>query len=123
VRFLLDVNVLVALAFPQHVSHKLAHDWFQREPGRLWAACPLNQGGFLRIASRALGGSREALRMALAGLERDCQSPHHEFWPVDIDLRDLSHSQKSRLIGHNPVTDMQLLYGNALRRFAIGSVD
>jgi hypothetical protein len=35
----------------------------------------------------------------------------------------LSHSQKSRLIGHNPVTDMQLLYGNALRRFAIGSVD
>lgn len=108
-RFLLDVNVLVALAFPQHASHQLAHDWFQREPDRLWATCPLTQAGFLRVASRALGGSRKAVRMALGGLERDCQSPHHEFWPVEIDLRDLSDSQKSRLMGHNQVADMQLL--------------
>ena len=109
VRFLLDVNVLIALAFPAHSSHKQAHSWFHKEPDRLWATCPLTQAGFLRVASRALGGSRDAIRKALSGLERDCQSPGHEFWPADADLRDLSDSQRARLIGPNQITDMQLL--------------
>jgi toxin-antitoxin system PIN domain toxin len=109
VRFLLDVNVLVGLAFPLHISHRAAHSWFRREPDRLWATCPLTQAGFLRVASRALGGTRDAVREALAGLERDCQSPNHEYWAVDVDLRDLSDSQRSRLIGPNQVADLQLL--------------
>jgi toxin-antitoxin system PIN domain toxin len=109
VRFLLDVNVLVALAFPLHSSHQRAHSWFRQEHDRLWATCALTQAGFLRVASRALGGSRDAIRIALAGLERDCQSPSHEYWPVDADLRDLSDSQRSRLIGPNQIADLQLL--------------
>ena len=108
-RFLLDVNVLVALAFPLHTSHRAAHSWFRRERDRLWATCPLTQAGFLRVASRALGGTRDAVQQALAGLERDCQSPGHGYWPVDVDLRDLSDSHRSRLIGPNQVADMQLL--------------
>src|SRR5271155_419187 len=43
VRFLLDVNVLVGLAFPVHVLHQKTHSWFRREPDRLWATCPLTQ--------------------------------------------------------------------------------
>ncbi len=108
-RFLLDVNVLVALAFPNHSSHQLAHTWFRREPNRQWATCALTQAGFLRTASRALGGSHDAFRKALAGLECDCRSSSHEYWPVNIDLRDLSDSQRSRLIGPNQIADMQLL--------------
>ena len=49
------------------------------------------------------------MRQALAALERNCQSPHHEYWPVSVDLRDLSDSLRSRLIGLNQVADMQLL--------------
>ncbi len=108
-RFLLDVNVLAGLAFPLHSSHQRAHSWFRQEPNREWATCPLTQAGFLRVASRTLGGGRDAIWQALAGLERDCQSPGHEYWPVDVDLRDLSDSQRSRLIGPNQITDMQLL--------------
>jgi hypothetical protein len=109
VRFLLDVNVLIALAFPQHVAHGPAHSWFRRERDRLWATCPLTQAGFLRAASRALGGSRDAVRKALGGLERDCQSPHHEYWPVDTDLRDLNDSMRSRLAGPSQIAGLQLL--------------
>ena len=108
-RSLLDVNVLVALAFPQHDLHKAAHAWFRRRSERPWSTCPLTQAGFLRVAGRALGGSREAIRNALAGLEHDCQSPNHEFWPVDVDLRTLSVAHRARLIGPNQITDMQLL--------------
>jgi len=108
VRWLLDVNILIGLAFPTHVLSKPAHSWYRLEPDRLWATCALTQAGFLRIVSRTLGG-RQAVRETLAGLERDCSSPLHEYWPVDIDLRELSDWQRSRLIGHNQVTEMQLL--------------
>ena len=75
----------------------------------LLPTCPLTQAGFLRVASRLLGPSRETFRRAIAGLELDCRNPNHEYWPVDIDLLDLSDSQSSRLIGPNQIADMQLL--------------
>jgi hypothetical protein len=109
VRFLLDVNVLVALAFPLHEFHGKAHSWFRREHDRQWATCALTKAGFLRVASQALGGGRAAACEVLEGLERDCRSPHHAYWPVDTDLRELSDSMRSRLIGPNQITDMQLL--------------
>jgi toxin-antitoxin system PIN domain toxin len=109
VRFLLDVNVLVGLALPDHELHSRAHSWFRRQSEREWATCALTQAGFLRVASRLLGGSRAAVREALAGLERDCRSPEHDYWSVDTDLRELSDSMRSRLIGPNQITDMQLL--------------
>lgn len=46
---------------------------------------------------------------ALSGLERDCQNPGYEYWPTDVDLRDLSDSQRSRLIGPKQITGMQFL--------------
>jgi uncharacterized protein len=109
VRFLLALTSRSGWPFPLHCSHQKAHAWFRREPDRLWATCALTQAGFLRVASRALGGARDAVQKALAGLERDCPSPGHEYWPVDADLRGLSDLQRSRLNGPNQVADMQLL--------------
>lgn len=108
-RFLLDVNVLVALAFPSHPFHKPAHSWFHREPGRPWATCALTQAGYLRVVSRTLANTRDAVRQALDGLERDCRSLNHEYWPVDVDLRDLSDAQRARLSGPDGIADIQLL--------------
>jgi len=49
VRFLLDVNVLIALIDSSHVSHELAHDWFAREGRSCWATCPITENGLVRI--------------------------------------------------------------------------
>ena len=97
------------MAVPAHPFHQKAHTWFRRDPDRLWATCALTQGGFLRVASRYLGGTSEALQHAFVSLERDCQSPNHEFWITEMDLRELSDAQRARLTGPNQVTDMQLL--------------
>ena len=40
---LLDVNVLLALAWPTHVHHLAAHRWFAENSGLGWATCPLTQ--------------------------------------------------------------------------------
>lgn len=112
-RWLLDVNVLVALAFPIHAQHKAAHEWFAREPDRLWATCPLTQAGFIRIGARLLtteGGRsfRDAIRQTIASLEEDCRSAQHEYWLADIDLLALPDSLRTRLLGPNQVADLQL---------------
>lgn len=108
-RFLLDVNVQVALSFPESESHRAAQRWFSAQPDRLWATCPLTQAGFLRTAWVLLGRTHSALATALASLEQSCSVPNHEFWPEAMDLRDLSANHRVRLIGRNQVTDMQLL--------------
>lgn len=48
---LLDINVLIALAWPAHVHHAPAHDWFLRHHHHGWATCPLTQLRFVRISS------------------------------------------------------------------------
>lgn len=108
-RSLLDVNVLIALAFPSQASHRTAHEWFAAQPDRQWATCPLTQAGFLRLATRILGGSREALHAAFLALGQNCQSPGHRFWPTPVDLRALDVRQRSRLTGPGQITDLQLL--------------
>ncbi len=108
-RSLLDVNVLVALAFPNQASHRAAHQWFAAQPDRAWATCPLTQAGFLRLATRILGGTREALHAAFVALDQNCQAPGHHFWPAPVDLRALDVRMRSRLTGPNQITDLQLL--------------
>ena len=45
---LLDVNVLIALAWPNHVHHELSLRWFKEQQPRGWATCPATQTGFVQ---------------------------------------------------------------------------
>lgn len=48
---LLDVNVLLALAWPNHQFHAAARRWFQRREGDGWATCAITELGFIRLSS------------------------------------------------------------------------
>ena len=122
-QFLLDVNLLIALAMPGHEFHESAHKWFRKDPQRRWATCPLTQAGFLRVASRSLGGTRDHLNMAIELLEINSLSSNHEYWPVDVDLRDLDLAQRQHLIGPNQVADLQLLSLAHRRRGQLATFD
>ena len=78
---LLDVNVLIALLDPQHLSHEPAHRWFQANAGTGWATCPLTQNALLRILSNprypnSPGGPVAVLPL----LEVILAQPDHRFW-------------------------------------------
>ncbi len=45
--YLLDSNVLIALATPDHTTHNRAMLWFQ--PGKDFATCPITQGFLIRF--------------------------------------------------------------------------
>ena len=47
---LLDVSVLIALAWPNHVHHAAARAWFQNRRDDGWATCTLTEAGFARVS-------------------------------------------------------------------------
>jgi uncharacterized protein len=82
---LLDVNVLLALAWPQHVHHARVSGWVLAQKGRLSiATCPLTELGFLRISMNVKGYAAD-FQSALSLLELLVQNNKfdHSFWPDD----------------------------------------
>ncbi|MGH7339207.1 MAG: TA system VapC family ribonuclease toxin [Candidatus Rokuibacteriota bacterium] len=107
---LLDVNVLVALAWPNHVHHGPALAWFERRAAEGWATCPLTQSGFVRVSSnpRVLPAAKtpeEAIRL----LRRIVALPGHEFWADDVAIADGGTVDAGRIRVHSQVTDAHLL--------------
>lgn len=105
-----DVNVLVALAWPNHVHHARAVAWFRDDGARGWATCPLSQAGFVRVSSnpRAIADARMP-QDAIALLQRYVALPSHHFWHDDVALADSPAIARDRLIGYRQIIDAQLL--------------
>ncbi len=107
---LLDVNVLVALAWPNHVHHEAAHRWFRKARSKGWATCPLTQTGFVRVSSndRVLPGARSPVE-AIALLEKITLVPGHVFWSDDTSICLSKYVSRKHLVGHRQVVDAHLL--------------
>lgn len=108
--FLLDVNVLIALADPAHVQHEQAQKWFGKIGKRAFATCPITENALLRIVghpkypnSPGPPAVMAALLVALRGL------PGHVFWPDSISIADERCIDTSRLSSHAQLTDSYLL--------------
>jgi len=107
---LLDVNVLVALAWPTHVGHPHVQKWFARHGRETWATCPVTQSGFIRILSNpsfapnALSPA-EAIRL----LEEIVARPGHRFWPFEIGVVQAIRQFLPRIQGYRQISDAYLL--------------
>jgi predicted nucleic acid-binding protein len=77
---LLDINVLLALAWSHHAHHEAAHGWFARDAASGWATSLLTQTGFVRLS----------LNPQIVSVSLDCQAalnllqnlvdhPHHHY--------------------------------------------
>jgi len=107
---LLDVNVLLALAWPNHQFHRPARRWFAGHEGA-WCTCALTQLGFVRLSSNPAFTDQaklpaEAARL-FVGMTRN--SGHRfigELPPLEspefVDAVE-------RMLGHQQVTDGYLV--------------
>jgi uncharacterized protein len=111
-RYLLDVNVFVALLDEDHVHHKRVTKWFDT-PGLQWAVCPFTEAGLLRYMTRPKTGNM-SMDEATAMLARIRQEPGYHYQPVSADWHTLCNPFSRRLFGHNQITDAYLL-GLAVR--------
>lgn len=107
---LLDVNVLLALAWPNHQFHADARRRLAGTRER-WATCALTQLGFIRISSNpsVVGGSispAEAARL-LAAMARDRLHVFLEALPAPVSSSFLTSLDS--IIGSQQVTDAYLV--------------
>ena len=109
-RFLLDVNVLIALIDPAHVQHDRAHEWFAATGKSSWATCPLTENGVLRIVGSARYPSSPGTPAAVAELFVVLRGlGGHEFWADDVSLLDDPLVDTARLLESSQITDSYLL--------------
>ncbi len=107
---LLDLNVLIALAWPSHIHHSKAHKWFASAQKRGWATCPITQSGFVRLSSnpKILSEAVSPIE-ALHLLEQITRLPNHLFWADSIALTDSVIFKDANIIGYRQITDACLL--------------
>jgi hypothetical protein len=108
--YLLDTNVLIALAWPNHVHYRESQAWFENKGAAGFRTCPITQTGFVRISSN-LAFTRLAVTPgeALQLLDRITRLPGHDFWADDVSLAEAFAGMKPILTGHRQVTDAYLL--------------
>lgn len=110
IRYLLDVNVMIALIDPAHIQHDRAHEWFATTGSKAWASCPLTENGVLRIVGHSRYPNSPGTPAAVAALMTGFLAlPGHEFWPDDVTLFDARRIQPDRLLESAQVTDTYLL--------------
>lgn len=106
---LLDVNMLIALAWPSHVHHEIAQAWFSVNASAGWATCPFTQCAFVRISSNPrIIPEAVTPKEALVLLHEIVNLKTHTFWKDDISMLD-DTVPAGLLVGHRQVTDAYLL--------------
>lgn len=115
-RALLDVNVLIALLDAAHVHHRAAIAWMERNVEHGWASCPVTQHGCIRIMSQPAYPRARPTAEVAARLAEAAATPHHAFWPDDVDLLNGQAVDWRHVLGPRQVTDAYLLAVAVRRR-------
>jgi toxin-antitoxin system PIN domain toxin len=112
-KYLLDVNALLAAILAVHSRHEVADTWLRR---KLLATCPLSELGFLRISTHPKAYN---LSMAIArqALEAFVKAHKVEFVPADLPAIE-SGAHKSEA-----VTDSYLAEFAARRGMKLATLD
>ena len=122
--FLLDLNLLLALAWPSHVHHGMAHGWFEGEGSLRWATCPLTQLGFVRLSSNpAFTSDAVTPAAALAMLRTMTALDGYEFWADDVDCVTGAFSTGIHMTVHRQVTDAYLFSLARARSGCLATLD
>jgi hypothetical protein len=111
-KYLLDVNVLIALAEPKHVHHQAVMRWFNT-PGLDWGMCAFTEAGFLRVATNPIAGSY-TMAESTAVLASLTSHLGYRYWPITAGWATLAAPFQERVFGHQQITDAYLL-GLALK--------
>ena len=106
-RALLDTNVLLALAWPNHQHHAPAHAWFAAHARRGWATCAFTQLGFVRLSAHpAYSSAAVSPADAAALLQQWTRHKAHRFW---VSPAADSPAIYLRALGHQQVNDAWLV--------------
>lgn len=110
-RYLLDVNVLLAIIWPPHEGHATAQAWFAKSGQHAWATNVLTQLGVLRLLTNPVVTQTMVTGSGAWALLRESTAhPGHELWPLDQEISGGFEFLASRVWGYRQWTDAILLW-------------
>jgi toxin-antitoxin system PIN domain toxin len=108
-KYLLDVNVLIALGDVDHRHHRTAVQWFRSSGSENWGVCPITDAGFVRITTHPSYPGTCTLVQATDLLAGFAAHPGYRYWPICDPWTELASPLLGRIFGHQQVTDASLL--------------
>lgn len=106
-RYLLDINVLIALIDPDQPFHEAANRWFYAESQRCWLTCPITENGTVRIIGLPKYPRSQPVHVALESLRTLTGVGRHEHIADDVSLLGLDVDPR-RMRSSGQVTDTYL---------------
>jgi toxin-antitoxin system PIN domain toxin len=109
---LLDLNVLIALADPEHIHRRTVEQWFLSTGKDNWGVCPFTEAGFIRIATNpAMQAATITVERAIAILQAFRVHPGYHYWPITDAENWVAVTARfaARISGYQQVTDAYLL--------------
>ncbi len=105
--YLLDVNLLIALAWPNHAQHAKSHEWFAKERARGWRTCMVTQLAFVRVSSHPSVEHYVSTQDAFQKLNEIVSVSGHAFWtePPNGYSNAVFSKTISNTLTHGSVTD------------------
>lgn len=109
-RWLLDINVLIALIDRQHRAHRRTAHWFDSQGQAGWTSSPTTQNGTIRIMSNsAYGIANRPPSQVVYRLQKLMAISNHEFIADDVTLFNSDLIDTARLKTGANITDSYLL--------------
>lgn len=107
---LLDVNVLLALAWPNHPFHEISRAWFVRVAKPGWASCLLTEAAFMRLSGNpAVVPTAKPPIQCYRLLEEMKRFGHHRFLSDQRISAAKLMVAVERCLGHQQVNDALLV--------------
>jgi uncharacterized protein len=113
-KYLFDVNALIALAWPPQSQHQQMQQWLHVHGMEGWATCALTQAGFIRIVTQPAFATLHHLNLikvshATSLLQTNIAHKKHQFLDLNFGFDKVLSTCTGGLQGHRQVTDAYLL--------------
>ena len=121
---LLDVNLLVALAWPHHIMFLAAQRWFGEVHANGWATTPVTEAGLARLSMNPkIAGQVPPWTGTVELVRRLRAVDGHHRWMEGVDLIDDPVVRRARIVGHRQVSDVLLAAEAARHGGRLATVD
>src|SRR5260370_13175519 len=119
-KYLLDVNVLLALTWPNHELHQATHKWW-RDSRKIWATCAMHEMAFIRLSlNPAFTSAAVTPYEAATLLEQLVSLGRHEYWN---ELPRVNRDPFRKVAGHKQITDFYLAHLASSHRAKLATFD
>jgi uncharacterized protein len=121
---LLDVNLLLALAWPHHIMFPAAQRWFGAVHTEGWATTPVTEASLVRLSMNpVVAGPNPPWSTCVELIRRLRAVAGHRRWVDGVDLVDDPVVRRARIVGHRQVSDVLLVAEAARHGGRLATVD